>query len=62
MSTKQEQIQSLIWAGEFLIELLDPKKTRGVPSEFRKTSLRILRHYPQGIMLSILLGDRRAKR
>lgn len=31
---------------QFLIDLLDPKKTPRVPSEVRKQASRCLRHYP----------------
>ena len=30
----------------FLVDLMDPKKTPGVPKEIRKEAYRCLRHYP----------------
>lgn len=33
----------------FLLDLMDPKKTRRVPKELRDRARRLLKHYPTGL-------------
>jgi hypothetical protein len=42
----QKRISAIINAREFLIELLDPKKTPRVPKGIRYRAYALLKHYP----------------
>lgn len=46
MTLPDERYRAVTRAREFLLELLDPKKTPRVPRAVRQTALRVLRHYP----------------
>lgn len=46
MTTPDQRTHALKFAGEFLDELTDPKKTPNVPDSVRQRALHILRHYP----------------
>jgi hypothetical protein len=46
MTTQREERESLKNARAFLLSLLVPKETPGVPGAIRKWSYRCLRHYP----------------
>lgn len=46
MTLPDERYRSVRWAREFLYELMDPKKTPGVPKALRGQAQAILRHYP----------------
>lgn len=46
MTTPVERTRSLIYARDFLRELLDPKKTPRVPTAIRREAYSRLRHYP----------------
>jgi hypothetical protein len=46
MTLPDERYRSVRWAREFMYELVDPKKTPGVPKRIRDTARSVLRHYP----------------
>lgn len=46
MTTPTERTRSLIYAREFLLELLDPQLTPRVPRAIRREAGNRLRHYP----------------
>lgn len=46
MTTPIEERNSLIYAREFLLSLLDPKQTPKVPRKIRKEAGARLRHFP----------------
>lgn len=46
MTLPNERARSVIYAQQFLRDLLDPKLTPRVPGTIRKRALAILRHYP----------------
>jgi hypothetical protein len=46
MTLPDERYRAVRWAREFMYELLDPKKTPGVPRRIRDTARSVLRHYP----------------
>jgi hypothetical protein len=46
MTLASERENALLWAREFLRELLDPKKTPRVPREIRRRARSVLKHYP----------------
>jgi hypothetical protein len=46
MTLPDERYRALKCGYEFLLELLDPKKTPKVPKEIRQRAHHVLRHYP----------------
>ena len=46
MTLPDERYRAVRWAREFMYELMDPKKTPGVPKRIRDTARSVLRHYP----------------
>jgi hypothetical protein len=46
MTLPDERYRAVKWAGQFLLELSDPKKTPRIPKELRQRAWSILRHYP----------------
>ena len=46
MTMPDERTRSLIYARNFLLSLLDPKKTPKVPRAIRREAGNRLRHYP----------------
>lgn len=46
MSLRYEQYRALQITRDFLRGLIDPRKTKRIPSEIRKRAYRCLRHYP----------------
>ena len=46
MTLPDERYRAVRWAREFMYELMDPKKTPGVPKKTRDTARSVLRHYP----------------
>ena len=46
MTLPDERYRAVKWAREFMYELLDPKKTPGIPSLVRDQARAVLRHYP----------------
>lgn len=49
MTIPSERTRSVVQTREFLVSLLDPKKTPRVPLRVRKQAGRLLRHYPSGL-------------
>jgi hypothetical protein len=48
MTLPIERTQAVLRTEQFLLDLLDPKKTARVPKEIRKQAYLCLRHYPNG--------------
>ena len=46
MTLPDERYRAVRWAREFMYELVDPKKTPGVPKSIRDQARSVLRHYP----------------
>lgn len=46
MTLPNERYRAVIQARQFLLDLLDPKKTPRVPKEIRKRAYCNLKHYP----------------
>lgn len=46
MTVPSERLNALIYARDFLLSLLDPKKTPRVPRAIRHEAYNRLRHYP----------------
>ena len=46
MTTNVERTHALVYARDFLLELLDPKQTPRVPRAIRREAINRLRHYP----------------
>lgn len=54
MTIPHERTRSLVYALEFLSDLLDPKKTPRIPREIRRRAGSILRHYPYEYEIRLL--------
>ena len=46
MTMPNEEANSLNWTREFLLALLDPKRTPRVPKRIRQEARRLVKHYP----------------
>ena len=46
MTVPAERTRAVIQTREFLLDLITPKRTPGVPRAIREQALRHLRHYP----------------
>ena len=46
MTLPYERTRAVLLTQEFLIELLDPKKTPRIPKHIRQQARSLLRHYP----------------
>ena len=56
-----EERNSLIYAREFLVKLLDSKQTPHVPRAIRQEALRRLHHYPARYRIENLYPDEKEK-
>ena len=54
MTLPNERYFSIVNTEQFLLDLLDPKKTPRVPKEIREQARRCLRHYPRRYDLDLL--------
>lgn len=54
MTLPNERYRAIKRTEEFLVDLLDPKKTPRVPKEIRDRAYSCLRHYPGGYYLDLL--------
>jgi len=55
MTLPDERTRAVLYTRDFLLKLLDPKKTPKVPRLIRKEALRLLRHYPTLLDLKLCL-------
>jgi len=46
MTLPDERYRAVRWARELMYDLMDPKKTPGVPKTIREQARSVLRHYP----------------
>jgi len=46
MTLPDERYRAVKWARELMYDLMDPKKTPGVPKNIREQARSVLRHYP----------------
>ena len=46
MTLPDERYRAVNWARAFMYDLMDPKKTPGVPKTIREQARSVLRHYP----------------
>jgi hypothetical protein len=46
MTVPMERTNAVVWTEQFLLDLLDPKKTPRVPKNIRDQARHLLRHYP----------------
>lgn len=56
MTMPFERTAAVMNTREFLLELMDPKKTPRVPSAVRKQAYRLLKHYPSSCHLEVLFS------
>ncbi len=54
MTVPIERTNAVVWTGQFLQDLLDPKKTPRVPKQIRQQALRLLRHYPSEFEMQVI--------
>ena len=54
MTLPDERYRAIKYTEQFLIDLLDPKKTPRVPKDIRQRAYSCLRHYPGGYYLDLL--------
>jgi hypothetical protein len=54
MTVPIERTNAVIWTQEFLLELIDPKKTPRVPKTVRQQAFRLLRHYPSKFDMDVI--------
>ena len=54
MTLPYERYNAVKYTEQFLIELLDPKKTPRVPKTIRKQAYSLLKHYPGGYYLDLI--------
>lgn len=57
MTVPRERTNAVIFTGNFLLELIDPKKTPRVPRAIRQRALSLLRHYPSQYHME-MIADR----
>lgn len=46
MTLPDERLRAIQWARTFLLDLMDPSKTKRVPREIRSMARAVLKHYP----------------
>lgn len=54
MTVPIERTNAVLWTGEFLTDLIDPKKTPRVPKAIRERARRLLRHYPSKLDMDMI--------
>ena len=54
MTVPVERTNAVLWTEEFLVDLLDPKKTPRVPKAIRDQARRLLRHYPSKFEMDVI--------
>jgi hypothetical protein len=57
MTLPDEERRALIYARDFLVSLLDPKKTPKVPKKIRQEAYQRLRHYPSDYRINELYAN-----
>lgn len=53
MTMPDERGRAVVHAYQFLLDLLDPKKTPKVPKEIRRRASSVLRHYPSSLYVEL---------
>lgn len=48
MTLPDERYRAVTFARDLMYDLMDPKKTPGVPKAIRERARHVLRHYPDG--------------
>lgn len=54
MTVPIERTNAVVWTGDFLYDLIDPKKTPRVPKDVRERAKRLLRHYPSAYDMEVI--------
>lgn len=57
MTIPSERTRAVLNTEQFLIDLLDPKKTPRVPKDIRRRAGLLLRHYPSDFDLEITVAE-----
>lgn len=56
MTIPAEEKRAVLMAEQFLLRLVDPKKTARIPAEIRREASGILRHYPPRVKTEMNYG------
>ena len=54
MTLPYERTRAVVQAEEFLLSLIDPKKTPRIPRAIRQEAHRLLRHYPNKFDMHVI--------
>jgi hypothetical protein len=57
MTIPSERTRAVLYTQDFLIDLLDPKKTPRVPKEIRRRASALLRHYPSDYDMEMVVAE-----
>lgn len=57
MTIASERTRAVIYTEQFLVELLDPRKTPRVPRDIRQRAAALLRHYPSQYDMEITVQE-----
>lgn len=57
MTLPIERNHAVIRAEQFLKDLMDPKKTPGIPKEIRERAYRCLKHYPTEYDMAVAMME-----
>jgi hypothetical protein len=57
MTIASERTRAVNLTSEFLIDLLNPKKTQRVPRDIRRRAGELLKHYPSQIDMEIVVEE-----
>jgi hypothetical protein len=54
MTVPVERTNAVLYTEQFLLDLLDPKKTPRVPRDVRQQARQLLRHYPSKYYMDVI--------
>lgn len=57
MTIPSERTRAVLYTQDFLMDLLDPKKTPRVPKEIRRRASALLRHYPSDYDMEMVVAE-----
>ena len=57
MTIPSERTRAVLYTQDFLMDLLDPKKTPRVPKEIRRRASALLRHYPSDHDMEMVVAE-----
>lgn len=54
MTLPYERTRAVLYTEQFLRDLMDPKKTPGIPKQIRRQAASCLRHYPTKFEMEVI--------